>query len=111
MGQYVAPLRDMQFVLHELLKVEDEFKQLPAHAEIDKDVINQVLEEGGKFTSQVLFPLNHSGDREGCTLDKETHTVKTPTGFKEAYQQYVEAGWPALACDPEYGGQGLPIVV
>ena len=111
MGQYVAPLRDMQFVLHELLKVEDEFKQLPAHAEIDKDIINQVLEEGGKFTSQVLFPLNHSGDREGCTLDKETHTVKTPTGFKEAYQQYVEAGWPALACDPEYGGQGLPIVV
>jgi len=111
MGQYVAPLRDMQFVLHELLKVEDEFKQLPAHAEIDKDIINQVLEEGGKFTSQVLFPLNHSGDREGCQLDKETHAVKTPTGFKEAYQQYVEAGWPALACDPEYGGQGLPIVV
>ncbi|KIF81960.1 acyl-CoA dehydrogenase C-terminal domain-containing protein [Noviherbaspirillum autotrophicum] len=111
MGQYVAPLRDMQFVLHELLKVEDEFKQLPKHAEIDKDIINQVLEEGGKFTSQVLFPLNHSGDREGCQLDKETHVVKTPTGFKEAYQQYVEAGWPALSCDPEFGGQGLPIVI
>jgi alkylation response protein AidB-like acyl-CoA dehydrogenase len=111
MGQYVAPLRDMQFVLHELLKVEDEFKQLPAHAEIDKDIINQVLEEGGKFASEVLFPLNHTGDREGCQLDKETHTVKTPAGFKEAYKQYVEAGWPALAADPEYGGQGLPIVV
>lgn len=111
MGQYVAPLRDMQFVLHELLKVEDEFKQLPAHAEIDKDIINQVLEEGGKFTSQVLFPLNHSGDREGCRLDKETHVVHTPKGFKEAYQQYVEAGWPALSCDPEYGGQGLPVTV
>ncbi|HEY0844065.1 MAG TPA: acyl-CoA dehydrogenase C-terminal domain-containing protein [Noviherbaspirillum sp.] len=111
MGQYVAPLRDMQFVLHELLKVEDEFKQLPAHAEIDKDIINQVLEEGGKFTSQVIFPLNHSGDREGCRLDKETHVVHTPKGFKEAYQQYVEAGWPALSCDPEYGGQGLPVTI
>jgi butyryl-CoA dehydrogenase len=111
MGQYVAPLRDMQFVLHELLKVEDEFKQLPAHAEIDKEIINQVLEEGGKFASEVLFPLNHSGDREGCHLDKETHTVKTPAGFQEAYKQYVEAGWPALSCDPEFGGQGLPIVV
>ncbi len=111
MGQYVAPLRDMQFVLHELLKVEDEFKQLPKHAEIDKDIINQVLEEGGKFTSQVLFPLNHSGDREGCRLDKETHVVQTPKGFKEAYQQYVEAGWPALSCDPEYGGQGLPVTI
>ncbi|HEY4541576.1 MAG TPA: acyl-CoA dehydrogenase C-terminal domain-containing protein, partial [Noviherbaspirillum sp.] len=111
MPQYTAPLRDMQFVLHELLKVEDEFKTLPRHAEIDKDIINQVLEEGGKFASQVVFPLNHSGDREGCRLDKETHTVHTPQGFKEAYQQYVEAGWPALACDPEYGGQGLPIVL
>ncbi|WP_420473045.1 acyl-CoA dehydrogenase C-terminal domain-containing protein [Noviherbaspirillum sp. ST9] len=111
MGQYVAPLRDMQFVLHELLKVEDEFKQLPAHAEIDKDIINQVLEEGGKFASEVLFPLNHSGDREGCSLDKETHKVKTPAGFEAAYKQYVEAGWPSLSCDPEYGGQGLPLVV
>jgi alkylation response protein AidB-like acyl-CoA dehydrogenase len=111
MGQYVAPLRDMQFVLHELLKVEDEFKQLPKHAEIDRDIINQVLEEGGKFASEVVFPLNHPGDREGCRLDKETHVVQTPKGFREAYQQYVEAGWPALSCDPEFGGQGLPLVV
>jgi butyryl-CoA dehydrogenase len=59
----------------------------------------------------VIFPLNHSGDREGCHLDKETHKVQTPKGFKEAYQQYVEAGWPSLSCDPEFGGQGLPIVV
>ena len=111
MGQYVAPLRDMQFVLHELLQVENELKQLPSHAEIDMDTINQVLEEGGKFTSKVLFPLNHSGDREGCRLDPATHEVHTPKGFKEAYQQYVEAGWPALSCDPEFGGQGLPVVV
>ncbi|GIZ50905.1 acyl-CoA dehydrogenase C-terminal domain-containing protein [Noviherbaspirillum aridicola] len=111
MGQYVAPLRDMHFVLHELLKVEEEFKQLPKHAEIDRDIINQVLEEGGKFASEVVFPLNHSGDREGCRLDKETHVVQTPKGFREAYQQYVEAGWPALSCDPEFGGQGLPVVL
>ncbi|MDO9216920.1 MAG: acyl-CoA dehydrogenase N-terminal domain-containing protein, partial [Lacisediminimonas sp.] len=111
MGQYTPPLRDMRFVMHELLDVEAELKQLPKHADIDADIINQVLEEGGKFTSQVLFPINHSGDREGCTLDQATHEVKTPTGFKAAYQQYVEAGWPALSCDPAFGGQGLPLVI
>ena len=111
MGQYIAPLRDMQFVLHELLNVESELKQLPKHADTDADIINQILEEGGKFTSEVLFPLNHSGDREGCHHDKSNHTVTTPKGFKEAYKQYVEAGWPALSCDPDFGGQGLPLVV
>jgi butyryl-CoA dehydrogenase len=111
MGQYVAPLRDMQFVLHELLHVEEELKQLPKHAEVDADIINQVLEEGGKFTSEILFPLNHSGDREGCHLNKDTHEVTAPKGFKEAYKQFVDAGWPSLSCEPEYGGQGLPIVI
>ena len=111
MGQYVAPLRDMQFVLHELLQVEEELKQIPNYAEVDADTINQVLEEGAKFTSKVLFPLNHSGDREGCQLDKASHVVTTPKGFKEAYKQFVEAGWPSLTCDPEYGGQGLPVVL
>ncbi len=111
MGQYTAPLRDIQFVLHELLHVEDELKQMPKHAEVDADIINQVLEEGAKFTSGILFPLNHSGDREGCHRDNTTHEVTTPKGFKEAYKQYVEAGWPSLSCDPEYGGQGLPFVL
>ena len=111
MGQYIAPLRDMQFVLHELLQVESELKQMPKHADIDTDIINQVLEEGGKFTSQVLFPLNHSGDREGCHLDRDTHEVTPPKGFKEAYKQYVDAGWPSLSCDPDFGGQGLPLVL
>lgn len=111
MGQYFAPLRDMQFVLHELLDVASELKTMPAHAEVDAEIINQLLEEGGKFTSKVLFPLNQIGDREGCKLDSVTHEVTTPTGFKEAYQQFVEAGWPALTCDPAFGGQGLPIVV
>ncbi|RZU00507.1 acyl-CoA dehydrogenase C-terminal domain-containing protein [Rivibacter subsaxonicus] len=111
MATYTPPLRDMQFVLHEVLNVTDELKLLPRHADVDADTINAVLEEGGKFASQVLFPINISGDTEGCTLDKTTHEVKAPTGFKEAYAQYVEGGWPALSCDPEYGGQGLPLVI
>ena len=111
MGQYIAPLRDMQFVLHELLQVEDELKAMPMHADTNRELIDQVLEEGGKFTANILFPLNHSGDREGCHLDQVTHEVTPPKGFKEAYKQYVEAGWPSVSCDPEFGGQGLPLVV
>jgi hypothetical protein len=111
MAQYTPPLRDMQFVLHELFDVSAEFKRLPRHAEVDADTINAVLEEGGKFAAEVLFPLNISGDGEGCTLDKATHQVHAPNGFKDAYDQYVHGGWPALSADPEYGGQGLPIVV
>ncbi|MCV2368473.1 acyl-CoA dehydrogenase C-terminal domain-containing protein [Roseateles oligotrophus] len=108
---YNPPLRDMQFVMHEVLNVVDELKMLPAHADIDADTINAVLEEGGKFASEVLAPLNLSGDAEGCKLDKTTHEVTPPKGFKEAYAKYVEGGWPALGCDPEYGGQGLPVVI
>jgi alkylation response protein AidB-like acyl-CoA dehydrogenase len=111
MPTYSPPLRDMQFVMHEVLKTPEVLKQLPAHAETDADTINAVLEEGGKFASEVLLPLNISGDAEGCELDKATHEVEAPQGFKEAYAKYVEGGWPALSCDPAYGGQGLPIVV
>ncbi len=111
MPQYNPPLRDMQFVLHEVLHVTDELKVLPRHAEMDAETINAVLEEGGKFATEVIFPLNISGDEEGCTLDKTTHEVTPPKGFKEAYAKYVEGGWAALSCDPEYGGQGLPFVV
>jgi alkylation response protein AidB-like acyl-CoA dehydrogenase len=111
MPQYNPPLRDMQFVLHELLDVVNTLKQLPAHADVDADTVNAVLEEGGKFASSVVFPLNQSGDEEGCSLDKTSHEVRTPQGFKAAYAQYVEGGWPALSCDTTYGGQGLPHVV
>ena len=111
MPVYNPPLRDMQFVMHEVLKVTDTFREMPAHAEIDVDTINAVLEEAGKFASQVIFPLNISGDTEGCKLDPKTHEVTTPKGFKEAYKQYVEGGWAALSSDPEYGGQGLPLAV
>ena len=111
MPVYNPPLRDMQFVLHELLHLEDELKALPIHAETDADTVNAVLEEGGKFAAEVVFPLNISGDTEGCTLDRTTHEVTPPSGFKAAYQQYVAGGWPALSGDPQYGGQGLPQVV
>jgi alkylation response protein AidB-like acyl-CoA dehydrogenase len=111
MPTYTPPLRDMQFVAHELLGVVAELKALPAHADTDEDTINAVLEEGGKFCAEVLFPLNRVGDTQGCKLDKTTGDVKTPDGFKEAYAKYVEGGWAALACDPKYGGQGLPLVL
>ena len=111
MPSYTPPLRDMQFVMHEVFKVTDDFKAMPHHADIDVDTINAVLEEAGKFATDVIFPLNISGDSEGCTLDPVTHAVTTPKGFKEAYAQYVAGGWPALSSDPEFGGQGLPLVV
>ena len=108
---YNPPLRDMQFVLHELLDVSGALKAMPKHADVDADTINAVLEEGGKFAAEVVFPLNISGDQQGCKLDRDTHEVTPPDGFKAAYDQYVAGGWPALSCDPEYGGQGLPFVV
>jgi hypothetical protein len=111
MPSYSPPLRDMQFVMHEVLKVADALKEIPRHAETDADTINAVLEEGGKFAAEVIFPLNISGDTEGCKLDKATHEVIAPKGFKEAYAQYIEGGWAALSCDPDYGGQGLPFVI
>ena len=108
MAIYTPPLRDMQFVMHELLNAVPQLKEIPAHADLDVEIVNAVLEEGGKFAAEVLLPLNQSGDREGCVLDKATHEVRTPKGFKEAYAKYVEGGWPALSTDPDFGGQGLP---
>ncbi|MDQ3272980.1 MAG: acyl-CoA dehydrogenase C-terminal domain-containing protein [Pseudomonadota bacterium] len=111
MPQYTPPLRDMQFVMHEVLKVTDELKPIAKYADADVDTMNAILEEGGKFATEVVLPLNISGDEEGCTLDPVTHAVTTPKGFKEAYHKYVEGGWPALSGDTDFGGQGLPLVV
>ena len=108
MAIYTPPLRDMQFVMHELLNAVPQLNEIPAHADLDVETVNAVLEEGGKFAAEVLLPLNQSGDREGCVLDKATHEVQTPKGFKAAYAKYVEGGWPALSTDPDFGGQGLP---
>ena len=111
MAHYTPPLRDMQFVLHELLNVTDALKQLPPYAEIDADTLNAVLEEGGKFASEVIAPLNQIGDAEGCSLNRDTHEVTTPSGFKAAYAKFVAGGWPSLGCDTAFGGQGLPVTL
>lgn len=108
MATYKAPLRDMRFVLNELLHAE-ELSKLNGYEEATPDLIDAVLEEAAKVTENVLFPLNRSGDEEGCTF--ENGVVHTPKGFKEAYDAFVEGGWPGLSCDPDYGGQGLPQLV
>ena len=110
MPSYNAPLRDMRFVMFELLDAEREFKAIPKYADLDAETINAVLEEAAKFASQVVFPLNTVGDIEGCTFHGDG-VVTTAPGFKEAYAQFVDAGWPSLSCDPDYGGQGLPVLV
>ncbi|TXH14031.1 MAG: acyl-CoA dehydrogenase, partial [Gammaproteobacteria bacterium] len=108
MSQYIAPIRDMQFVLKELAGLE-QVSQLPGCEEATPDLVDAVLEEAAKFAEGVLSPLNVPGDQEGARWhDKQ---VTMPKGFKEAYQQFVENGWSALACEPEFGGQGLPKVV
>ena len=108
---YNPPLRDMRFVMHELLAVTSALKDIPAHADIDADTIDQVLEQGGKFCAEVLLPLNLSGDQEGCHFDASTSSVTTPKGFRQAYRQYCEGGWPSLSHDPAFGGQGLPHLI
>lgn len=105
MPSYKAPLRDMQFILFEVLRIQETGSNLPSYAENTPDVVNAVLEEAGRFCETVLQPLNRSGDEEGCTF--EAGTVRTPQGFKEAYKKFADGGWTSLACDPEYGGQGL----
>jgi alkylation response protein AidB-like acyl-CoA dehydrogenase len=108
MAVYKAPLRDMRFVLFELMG-GDELAKLPGYEEFTRDLIDPVLEEAAKICEEVLFPLNRPGDEEGCTL--ENGVVRTPKGFPEAYRLFREGGWPGIACDPEYGGQGLPKTV
>lgn len=106
MADYKAPQRDIQFTLYELLDYEKHLQSLPNYQEVGSDIVNAIIEEGAKFAENVIGPLNRVGDTEGCKWDDGV--VTTPTGFKEAYQQFVEAGWPSLAHDPAVGGQGLP---
>ncbi|WP_168013301.1 acyl-CoA dehydrogenase C-terminal domain-containing protein [Halomonas salinarum] len=106
MPDYQAPLRDLRFVMDELLDFPGHYARLPGGEDATPDVVGAILEEGARFSREVLLPINQSGDREGCLL--EGGEVKAPGGFKEAYRQYVEGGWPGLAAEPEFGGQGLP---
>ncbi|MFK7829616.1 MAG: acyl-CoA dehydrogenase C-terminal domain-containing protein [Congregibacter sp.] len=106
MPTYKAPLREIQFVINEVLDTEALYQSLPGYEEATPDLINAIVEEGAKFAENVIAPLNQSGDEEGCTWSQDG--VKTPKGFAEAYEQYVDNGWPALSADSEFGGQDMP---
>ncbi|MDP9095599.1 MAG: acyl-CoA dehydrogenase N-terminal domain-containing protein, partial [Pseudomonadota bacterium] len=108
MASYTAPLRDMRFVLHELLD-SNELTSLPGYGQVTPDLIDAVIEQAATLSEEVLAPLNLPGDAEGCTF--ENGVVRTPKGFKDAYRRLVEGGWTSLACDPEFGGQGMPKLV
>jgi alkylation response protein AidB-like acyl-CoA dehydrogenase len=107
MTNYTAPVKDMQFLLHDLLQITA--SDVPGYSDLDAGFTAAVLEEAGKMATDVLAPLNAVGDREGCTL--ENGVVRTPKGFKAAFEAMKTGGWTALDCDPEYGGQGLPYLM
>ncbi len=106
MANYKAPLRDIDFVLNQLLDYPAHYRNLNGCVVPDKDLMMSIVAEGAKFAEQILSPINASGDKEGCHWSPEG--VKAPAGFKEAYQKFVDAGWPTLAAGEKYGGQGLP---
>ena len=107
MTAYTAPIRDMQFLLHDLLRISD--SGLPGREELDASFTQAVLDAAGQLASEVLEPLNATGDRQGCVL--ENGTVRTPAGFDRAFDAMREGGWTGLDCDPDYGGQGMPYVL
>ncbi len=106
---YQAPLADINFILHEVLQAPVQAQALLPYSDTDADLMRQVLDEAGKFVSEVIAPLNRDGDEIGCRFD--AGTVTTPPGFRDAYQAFWQAGWPALASAPEDGGQGLPAML
>ncbi|MCH8552074.1 MAG: acyl-CoA dehydrogenase C-terminal domain-containing protein [Natronospirillum sp.] len=105
MPQYKAPVQDMQFLLFDVYNAEQHYAHIGAE-DASRDMLEAIMAESARFCEQVLAPLNQSGDQEGCTWTEDG--VTTPSGFREAYQQFVENGWPSLASPVEYGGQGLP---
>jgi alkylation response protein AidB-like acyl-CoA dehydrogenase len=106
---YQAPVRDHAFLLRDVLEIE-KYSNLPGFSEAPWETVEQILDEAGKFTSEVLAPLNSVGDKVGCKWNPD-FTVTTPPGFKEAYKGMVENGWLGLSSDPKYGGQGLPRIL
>ena len=109
MPDYKAPVRDIQFVVNEVLESEKVYQSLPGYEEATEDLMNAIIDEGARFAENVLAPLNRIGDEEGCQWNAEC--VTTPAGYKEAYRQYVDNGWPALSADPQHGGQGMPTLM
>ncbi len=108
MPVYNAPLEDIKFVLNDVLDASS-LTKIEGYEEATGDLVEQILEEGAKLCENVLFPINQSGDEEGCTL--KDGVVTTPKGFKEAYKEFTEGGWCGVSGDPEYGGMGLPMLV
>ncbi|MHA6347386.1 acyl-CoA dehydrogenase C-terminal domain-containing protein [Roseivivax sp. CAU 1761] len=107
MPVYTAPIKDMLFVLHDVLKVHE--ADIPGYEDLDRETVAAILGEAGKLSENVLAPLNPVGDRQGCRL--ENGVVRTPEGFKDAYEQMRAGGWMGLDSDPEYGGQGMPYLL
>ena len=107
MSHYKAPLTDLRFALHDVLKAESLFAAMGLE-DANAELIDAVLEEAGRFSNTVLAPLNAVGDQTGCKLDTATGEVTTAPGFKEAYAQFIEGGWTGLTAAPEFGGQGMP---
>ncbi len=107
MTTYTPPIKDIQFVLHDLLKVSE--SDVPGYGDLDREFTQAILDEAGKIAVDVLHPINATGDVEGCSL--ENGIVRTPKGFPEAYKTLAEGGWVGLDGDEEYGGQGLPHVM
>ena len=110
MLSYCPPVRDMQFVLHDLLNAAPRLAELYPDLDLDASTIDAVIREAGNFCAQTLWPLNAIGDLQGCKRNAAGE-VSTPAGFKEAYLKFCEGGWSSLACDPQDGGQGLPSVL